>query len=253
MATLTFNKNDGVFNYEDFKGPKAALRITEFDTANPQQAIHRSVNETDPVAVLVSKDWWDARIAAYDAVDAAPLAFNMTEKTDDFLGDNLSLMIDLMRGDEQVTSRLKKTVNEGIDQKRMRTFRIIDTKTHFVDNSELLPEDEGQVGGNALAFLLHPVQRDNLAATPTATVYAGTGDGFIRPRLHHGFAIAETIDFVFTSGTAFTVTGSTTGAIGAGTVDVPFDFDQISGTIFAGPTPFVATDTFTVTSYATTF
>lgn len=82
--------------------------------------------------------------------------------------------------------------------------------------------------------------------------YVGTGNGQI-DNLDGGVgAPTETWTITFTSATAFTVSGSVSGAQPGGTVGVAYTTtgdpltSLLSFTIFAGATPFVAADAFTV-------
>jgi len=253
VTTVTINKDDGIFIYEDYKGGRAALRIKELSTTIPSQAIKRSSNGTNE-AMLVSEAWYTARKAAFTAVDAPAFASLAELRDDDFMGSNLSLMIDLIRGRRQVASRAIKLVNEGITFANFKSYDLIEQKPFWVDNSDaIILEPTTKQGGATKAFLIHPAEYAALAAAPTATTYVGTGDGTISSSLHNGGAVAETITVTATSATSFDVVGTTSGAIGTLTVGTTFVSAQITIDITAGGTPFVATDEFTITSYAADF
>ncbi len=251
MSTVTFLKNDGIFIYADYLRGRAALRIRELDSINPAQVIRRD-RAGDPVAVLVSKAWYDARIAAYDAVDAATFSDLKETKDDDFMGSNLSLMIDLVRGNAQTTDLQRKINATGLTNADFKTWSIIDLKEFFRDNSDAVPfEPTVQVGGEVLALLLHTGHHAALAATPTTTTYSGTGNGTLDVvKLHPGGAVTETITATATSATSFTIAGTVSGTIGTLTVGTVFESPQIRLLITAGGTPFVATDEFTIASVA---
>jgi phage tail sheath protein FI len=85
----------------------------------------------------------------------------------------------------------------------------------------------------------------NLAATPTS--YTGTGNGTMSSIAIDTGAVAETWSIVFTSPTAFSVTGSVSGATATGTVGAPYDNGKIAFVITAGTTPFVVNDEFQLT------
>lgn len=250
MTTITLNKDDGIFIYEDYLKGRAALRIKELSTTIPSQSIKRSSNGLTE-AVLVSEVWYSAKIAAFAAVSAATFSSAAELRDDDFMGSNLSLMIDLIRGRKQVKSRCTKLVNEGITQQSFKSYDLIEKKAFWVDNSnQITLEPTTKNGGVTKAFLLHPAEYAALSGAPVTTTYAGTGDGTISSVLHPGAAVAETITLTATSATDFTVVGSVTGAMGSLTVGTAFVTDQITIDITAGGTPFVATDEFVITSYA---
>lgn len=250
MTTITLNKDDGIFIYEDYLKGRAALRIKELTADNPYQAIKRNSNG-DTEVYLVSDSWYTTRLAAFTAVDAPTFSSSAEKRPDDFMGYNLSLMIDLIYGRAQVTSRTQKMNNEGISAEAFKSYNLCESKAYWVDNSdEIILEPTTKQGGTSLAYLLHPAEYAALAATPVATTYTGTGDGTISSVLHPGFAVAETITVTATSATSFDVVGSVSGALGTLTVGTTFVSDQITIDITAGGTPFVATDEFVITSYA---
>ena len=89
----------------------------------------------------------------------------------------------------------------------------------------------------------------NLKYAPTT--FVGTGNGtmdnlVVDPALAAVSGSAETFTITFTSPTAFTVSGSVSGASPAGTVGTAYDNSKINFTITAGSTPFVSGDVFTV-------
>ena len=124
MTTITLNKDDGIFIYEDYLRGRAALRIKELSTTIPSQAIKRNSNGVTQ-AVLVSEVWHTARQAAFAAVDAPTFDSLAELRDDDYMGSNLSLMVDLIRGNAQVTSRTNKLVNEGISQDCFKNYDLI--------------------------------------------------------------------------------------------------------------------------------
>lgn len=75
--------------------------------------------------------------------------------------------------------------------------------------------------------------------------FAGVGDGTISGLIGGSASVAETITVTFSSSTAFSVSGSVTGAIGTGVVGTPFTSSQVNFLITAGGTAFAAADAFT--------
>ena len=101
-----------------------------------------------------------------------------------------------------------------------------------------------------LAVKLQYSQDDDLIGTVT---YAGTGNGTITEVWAGADAVAETITVTLSSATAFSVSGSVSGALGAGTVGTKFTSAQIEFLITAGGTAFVNTDAFTIPVTARTW
>jgi hypothetical protein len=76
--------------------------------------------------------------------------------------------------------------------------------------------------------------------------YVGTGNGTIAGLIGGSASVAEIFTILFTTATAFSVTGSISGALAAGTVGVAYSTTKIKFTITAGGTAFVAGDAFTI-------
>lgn len=249
MATLTINKDDGIFVYEDYLKGRAALRIKELSAAIPSQSIRRTSNG-DVEAILVSEAWYTARVTA--AAAAATFATSDEVRDDDFMGSNLVTMIDLILGRAQTKERIAKINAQGITGGGFKVYDLIELKPYYVDNSnEIEFEPTSKVGGDTKAFLVHPKHYAALAATPVDTTYVGTGDGTLDVQLlKPGGAVVETITATATSATSFAVVGSVTGAIGTLTVGTLFESTQVCLLITAGGTPFVGGDLFTIDSVA---
>ena len=94
-----------------------------------------------------------------------------------------------------------------------------------------------------LAAKLQTAQETNLVG---AVALTGTGNGRLLELVGKGDTVAETITVTFSSASAFTVSGSVTGAMGSGTVGTKFTSPQISFIAYAGSTAFVNTDTIAV-------
>jgi hypothetical protein len=78
--------------------------------------------------------------------------------------------------------------------------------------------------------------------------YSGLGDGRFTAYRGGSSSIAETFTITATSPTSFNVVGSVTGSVGPATVGTPFSRGTIAFTILSGATPFVAGDTFTIST-----
>lgn len=77
--------------------------------------------------------------------------------------------------------------------------------------------------------------------------YTGTGTGTINNLIGTAASVLEVITITFTSATAFTVTGSVSGALAAGTVGVAYTSAVANFTVVAGGTAWVAADTIVFT------
>jgi hypothetical protein len=73
--------------------------------------------------------------------------------------------------------------------------------------------------------------------------YTGTGNGIISALIGGASSVAENITVAMTSSSAFSVTGSTSGSLGTGTVGTAFANSKVHFLITAGATAFVSGDT----------
>jgi hypothetical protein len=73
--------------------------------------------------------------------------------------------------------------------------------------------------------------------------YSGVGTGTIDNLIGTASSMLETITVTFSSSTAFSVTGSVSGALGSGTVGTPFTSGVVNFTIVAGGTAWANGDT----------
>jgi hypothetical protein len=79
----------------------------------------------------------------------------------------------------------------------------------------------------------------------TSPAFTGTGNGIISALIGGASSIAENITVAMTSSTAFTVTGSSSGSLGTGTVGTAFANAKVNFLITAGSTAFVSGDAWT--------
>ena len=77
-------------------------------------------------------------------------------------------------------------------------------------------------------------------------VYTGTGNGTLTGAIGTAASVQEVITVTFSSATAFTVSGSVTGAMGSGTVGTAFSHAVAAFTVAAGSTAWAAGDTIQV-------
>lgn len=80
----------------------------------------------------------------------------------------------------------------------------------------------------------------------TGIAGANTGNGKITNLVPDSLAVPETFTITFTSGTAFSVSGSVSGPSGTGIVNSPFDNNKINFSIISGNTGFGVGDEFTI-------
>ena len=246
MTTKTILKHGLIYIYEDYKDGRAARRINELTDIG--QAIYRSPFGTMK-AILLKKSWWDARVAAYTAVKAPLLSLVGEVRDDDYMGKNLSFMVDLIRGNPQVISREKVIISEGTTAKGIKTYFLTKTKKYYIDPNPLILEDSTRRGGDISAVLTHPGLYNFLNTAPVATVYVGAGNGIIGGVMGTpGGTITEVFTILAINPTTFSVTGTVSGFIGNATVGTQFVSPQILFLITAGGVPFVAGDKFTVTT-----
>lgn len=248
MTTKTILKNDGIFIYDDYKLGRAALRIKELNSMNPAQNIRRNSNGTVE-AVLVSADWMATVLGGYSTAVAATPKQSYHTVTDDYVGSNLSKMIDFIKGHAQTKALEKTVVEEGISGAGYLSYKIITSAEWFQDQSPVVPfEESAKKAGVVIAYLIHPDMYASLATAPVAGSYAGTGDGVMNATLVPSGAVLETITATATAPTTFAVVGSVSGALGNATVGVPFTSPQVEILITEGAIAFVAGDVFTFAS-----
>jgi len=254
---ITILKNDGVFIYDDYRKGRAGQRMAELQD-DGFHAIRREDNG-DIKAYLMSAPDYDAALAAAQAVIAALPAANISEVADDYLGANISSMIDLVLGNAQVIASIPKTANEGLNEDAFKAFSIVKTKQYYLDNKdEPKPTgDEVLAGGQKLAYLLHPAHYALLVAAPVAGGYVGVGDG-VMSEIYQNLtkSVTEVITVTCTvpapGAGDFSVMGSVSGALGTATAGIPFSSDVISFLISPGAIDFLAGDAFTINVTAIT-
>jgi len=246
MTTVTLVKPSSYFIYDDYLRGRAALRVKELSSANPVQSIHRAKNHAPIDAVLVSAAWYDAKLVTFAGASTFKTEFDNV--SDDYVGVNLSTMINLILGRSETTALTKKTALEGLSLNHFKGYSIVATKEYYADGNDAVPFDS-KFGGDIKAYLLHPAFYASLLQAPVAIVYAGAGNGTLASALTLN-AVAETITITATSATSFTVVGSVSGALGVATVGELFKSSQIEVLLTAGTVLFGAGDAFTVTSFA---
>ena len=96
------------------------------------------------------------------------------------------------------------------------------------------------------------IQHTPEASKITSITPSGTGNGKIQAEAGPD-PVAETITISFTSATDFTVTGTVTGSMAAGTVGTAYTSAQLNFLILAGSTPFESGDTFAIVTTARTW
>jgi len=259
MATVTILKHgDGIYTFSDYAGPaKASGTLADLGNSTvPFQAIHRR-KDTPIEAYLVQASWYQAQVASFGAVSAAVFAANVVAKTDDYLGGNLSKMVNLLLGQAEVPEQAAETIELGFSAKAFLVYEITNTALAILNPNAVVMDSDITYGGSAIAYLLHPAHYNALINAPQATGYAGTGDGSIAVSQYPGFAIAETLTATCTAAAAgggtFAIHGSTNGSYGSATVGTPFETTYFELLISAGAVDFDVGDEFTVTLSSAAF
>src|SRR5271166_459099 len=109
MATLTIPKHSSKYIYEDYFPNKVPQRIDELSQTDlgvpvPTQSIFRNENDVLPVAILVSQSWFATQYAADQAANSPTPAMMATQVTEEYLGNNLSKMVNDISAHAQVLS-----------------------------------------------------------------------------------------------------------------------------------------------------
>jgi len=255
LTTRTILKDDGIYIYEDYKLGRAALRLKELSVENPVQNIRRHSDPVNPVeAMVVSAADFDTKVAAYTAVNAPSFKQVYHTVSDDYMGSNLSKMIDLVRGRAQTKALVKMVTEEGLTGSGFVTYKLISSAEWFQDQSPVIPfEESAKKAGQVLAYLMHPTIYAALDVAPVATIYAGAGDGTLASSLMPGGAVAETITATALDPSNFAIVGTVSGAMGTAAVGSGFVSPQIEILITNGSLAFVAGDVFTINSIAAPF
>jgi flagellar hook protein FlgE len=158
------------------------------------------------------------------------------------------------------------TIYDSLGASHVLTFTFTKTAANTWNYSVSLPSSDlnpvlvggvstpqsGILASGALGFDGNGVLAASSAGTAGVPAYTGTGNGTISGVSAGPGSVAETITIAAVDATHFSVTGSASGALGTATVGTPFVSGQISFTIAAGATPFVAGDAFTVATTAGT-
>lgn len=244
----------GVYTYADYSSPaKVSGRLAELTDANPAQVIRRTF-ASDPVAVLVKKSWYDGRVAAYAAVQAAPFEVSETVIRDDYVGDNFALLVCLLLNKpEAYSNQAARFAAEASSNLKMRIYVIENTKGYYAQEYTGAPVGT-EYGGADKAYLISYGHYKALEASPQATVFVGAGNGTIAPVLSPGYSVVEDIVLTCTAvavnGGTFSVVGSVSGPLGNATVGTLFESSVFKCLISDGAVDFVLGDVFTVKSVA---
>jgi hypothetical protein len=113
------------------------------------------------------------------------------------------------------------------------------TRVNFTVNAGLTPFVAGDVYTFSVGYV----------GTPGV---GNVGDGSVAALTAGTLAVPETWTITFTSGTAYTVSGTVSGVQAPGVVGSPYDNNRINFTIVAGVTPFATGDEFTIAATAVT-
>jgi len=154
MTTITLLKNTGIFVYDDYYLGRSALRAVELTDSNPVQSICRNKKIPDVVdAYFVKKDWFDTKSPA------ASLPIVTTEVSDDFMGSNVSNMINIINSRPETEAQVKRMVEEGSTLDHYKVYAIIKTKEFYRDGNDIVPFEDTpnvKVGGTIVAYLINP-------------------------------------------------------------------------------------------------
>jgi hypothetical protein len=251
--SIILPKHSDTYVFADYLDGRATRRCKELTDADPVQIISRRKEDGAPVLALVKASYWDSYFASYSAVSAAPWAYRTADRTDDFLGGNISTLSWLLNAQPEVKNEIPRIVQEGTSNLAFEVCPILNTKKYSVQAfaAGILGVPKG---GEIMAYLISHDMYLGMQQSPVATIYAGTGTGSIEPSLSPGYAVAETITVTCTSavpgGGVFSVVGSVSGALGSATVGTLFESLPFKCLISDGGVDFIVGDVFTVNSRA---
>lgn len=251
--SITILKHSDTYVFADYLNGRAARRCRELTDAAPVQIISRRKEDGAPLMALLKPSYWDAYLADFAAIDAAPWAYQIANKTDDFLGGNLTTLSWLLNATPEVKSATSRVAQDGTSNAAFEVYQILNTVPYSKQDFANSPGGAPQ-GGEIIAYLVSYDLYLGMQQSPVATVYTGTGNGTIAPQLCPGLSVAETITLTCTSAVAdggiFSVVGSVSGSLGTLTVGVPFVSFQFKCTISDGSIDFIVGDNFVVDSRA---
>jgi hypothetical protein len=133
MATITLLKEKGVYSYFDFTVPRAALRLDELQSDNVM-AIARDDNST-VVAYLISAAWYTGQLAIMATNHQTAPTVSISTYTDDYLGGNLSTLVNLVNGTPEVVSQQARFNAEGTTFTAYKMFAFVHTQEFWEDPS----------------------------------------------------------------------------------------------------------------------
>lgn len=247
---VTLLKNRGFFTYPDYQQGKWGQRLNDELPVEGIQPIVRT--EGGPVvAYLVSAALYDNLVGAFQAAPAPLMDQSLMQVPDDYVGLNLSKMVNLIQGNAETTDLVSLIVHQGLTNHAFKSFQVINSKVFYEDGA-LFKAEGIALEGVVLGYLMHPSLYAYLSgALPAAISYAGTGDGAISNVLAHpGGTVTEVITVACTSaapgGGVFSVVGSVSGAHPDATVGEAYSSSVISFLISAGGVDFIVGDTFTI-------
>jgi hypothetical protein len=146
MATLTLLKEKGIYSYYDFTIPRAALRLDELQSDNVM-AIARTDNGP-VVAYLISAAWYTGQLALISSNQGTAPSVSITTRADDYLGGNVSTLVNLVNGTPEVASEQPWFNNAGTTYSAYKMFGFVRTAQFWEDPDKAKLEALNQEGGN---------------------------------------------------------------------------------------------------------
>lgn len=251
--TITILKHSDTYVFADYLNGRAIRRCRELSDDKPVQLISRHKEDGAPVLVLMKPSEWDAYLAAYSALSAAVWSYRMVDRSDDFLGRNMTTIAWLLNHAPEVPAEMRKAIEEGTSNSAFEVCKILNTKQYYVQDFKGDPLGASK-GGDAVGYVVSYKMYQGMQETPVATTFSGTGNGKIAPELCPGLSVTEDITLTCTAAAAnggvFSVVGSVSGNLGNATVGIPFVSSKFKCLISDGTVDFAVGAAFVVKSRA---
>lgn len=250
---ITLLKNVGFWVYDALLGGRAELRLKELTTFDYGSMPIRRSSATPNVAYLMSASAYESAAATLAAAMSPLPAQKLEAHSDDYLGNNVSKLMDLIQGKAQTAAQISEVIADGQTNLLYASFSFYDTKKYYRDEQGQTENINTAIPqkGDVVGYLVHPDVYAALSASPAAGTYTGTGNGTMTNIVKVPGAAAQTVTVTCTAAVAnggtFSVVGSVSGALASATVGVPYSSAIISFLLNDGSVDFHVGDHFVIT------
>ena len=115
---------------------------------------------------MVSKEWWDNKVADYAAAMVSMPEVNFEKVADDLMAVNMSTYIHILKAEAVVPGMQQRVNNEGPSLSYAKGYIVIDTKKYNTDILEVQTSSAVESGDNELGRLIPAATFDELLLGP---------------------------------------------------------------------------------------